>query len=60
MSEFKVTFNLNVKLGNELYRKGESATVPEDVHDALLETGVIDSDFERVVEKRPKAKSKEG
>lgn len=60
MPEFKVTFNLNVKLGNELYRKGESATVLEDVRDVLLETGVIDSDFERVAEKRPKAKGKEG
>ncbi|MEK4712246.1 hypothetical protein [Sporosarcina sp. FSL K6-5500] len=59
MLEFKVTFNRNVKLGTDRYRKGESATVPEDVCDVLMESGVIDSDFERTVEKRPKAKSKE-
>lgn len=59
MPEFKVTFNRNVKLGKNLYQIGESATVPEDICDALMESGVIDSDFERIVEKRPKAKSKE-
>jgi len=53
-------FNQNVKLGTDRYRKGESATVSEDVGDELMESGVIDSDFERIVEKRPKVKSKEG
>ncbi|WP_342538334.1 hypothetical protein MKY15_19735 [Sporosarcina sp. FSL K6-1540] len=59
MSEFKVTFNRNVKLSTDRYRKGESATVPEDVCNALMESGVIDSDFEQIAVKRPKAKSKE-
>ena len=60
MSEIKVTFNCNVKLGTDQYRIGESATVPEDLCDELMESGVIESDFERIVEKRPKVKSKEG
>lgn len=60
MPEFKVTFNRNVKLGTDRYRKGESATVPEDVCNALMESGVIDSDFEQIAAKRPKVKNKEG
>lgn len=59
MSEFKVTFNQNVKLGKEPYRKGESVTVPEAVCDELVGKGVIDSNFEPVVAaKKEKAGAK--
>lgn len=46
MLEFKVTFNRNVKLGNELYPKGDSAIVNEDVCDELLAIGVISDNYE--------------
>lgn len=48
MLEFKVTFNRNVKLGNELYPAGDSATVNEDICDELLEVGVINSNYETI------------
>lgn len=59
MPECKVTFNQNVKLGDDLYRNGDTATVAEEDCDELVKLGVINSNFERVAGKRPKAKSKE-
>lgn len=51
MPEFKVTFNCNVKLGKDLFRKGDSATVTEDVCESLVETGVITDDYEPIKSK---------
>lgn len=52
MLEFKVTFNRNVKLGKDLYRNGDSATVEEDVCDELVAKGVINDGYQSI-EKEP-------
>ena len=48
MLEFKVTFNQNVKLGQNLFRTSDTTTVDEDVRDELLEVGVINANYETV------------
>lgn len=53
MLEYKVKFNQNVKLGNSIYRKGDTTTVAEDVCDELVELDVIEEGFE-LVTKEPK------
>lgn len=53
MSEFKVTFNLNVKLGKDIYRIGDSTTVDEGVFDELEKKGVINDDYQPLA-KKPK------
>ncbi|KAA0944079.1 hypothetical protein FQ087_18305 [Sporosarcina sp. ANT_H38] len=53
MTGFKVTFNQNVKLGMDIYRKGDSTTVDEGVCDELVELDVIEEGFELVM-KEPK------
>lgn len=50
MSEFKVKFNQNVKLGSELYRKDESAIVKEEVCGELETIGVIYDDYQPLSE----------
>lgn len=48
MLKFKVTFNRNVKLGKDLYQKGETSTVGEDICDELVEKGVINEGYEPI------------
>ncbi|MEK5070261.1 hypothetical protein [Sporosarcina sp. FSL K6-1508] len=48
MSEVKVTFNRNVKLGNALHRKGDAAIVAENVCGELVELDVIEKGFELI------------
>lgn len=59
MLEFKVTFNRNVKLGNDLYRKGDSATVEEDVCGELEAKGVINDDYQPLAKKPDEPKTVE-
>lgn len=57
MTEYKVTFNQNVKLGQKPYRTGGSAIVDEGVLDELLVAGVISSDYETVTKAPEKPKT---
>lgn len=53
MTDYKVTFTCNVKIGEDLYRNGEEATITEEVFEAIEDLEVIESKFERI-EKTPK------
>ncbi|MCK1999731.1 hypothetical protein MPH47_21325 [Psychrobacillus psychrodurans] len=53
MPDYKVTFKSNVKLGQDLYRTGEEATVSEEVFESIKDLKVIESKFEQI-EKAPK------
>lgn len=53
MSDYKVTFTSNVKIGDDLYRTGEEATISEEVFEVIEDHKVIESKFERI-EKAPK------
>ena len=54
MSKYEVTFNQNVKLGRDIYRKGNKVTVNEADLEAL--TDVIEADYEEIKQelKEPK------
>ena len=53
MSDYKVTFTSNVKLGEDLYRVGDEATVSEELFKSIEDLKVIESKYERI-EKAPK------
>ncbi|MGE7977356.1 hypothetical protein [Psychrobacillus sp. NPDC093200] len=53
MSDYKVTFTCNVKLGEDLYRAGDEATISEELFISIEYLKVIDSKYERI-EKAPK------
>lgn len=53
MSDYKVTFTSNVKLGEDLYRVGDEATISEELFESIEDLKVIESKFERI-EKAPK------
>ncbi|MRX54839.1 hypothetical protein GJU41_12725 [Bacillus idriensis] len=43
MAKIQVSFNRNVKIGEDRYAAGESATVSKKDYESLLESGVINS-----------------
>ncbi len=53
MSDYRVTFTNNVKLGQDLYRAGDEATISEEVFESIEDLKVIEPKFERI-EKVPK------
>ena len=53
MTDYKVTFTSNVKIGEDLYRTGEEATVSEEVFEEIEDLKVIETKFERI-DKAPK------
>lgn len=53
MSDYKVTFTSNVKLGQDLYRAGDEATISEEQFESIEDLKVIESKYERI-EKAPK------
>lgn len=48
MPDYKVTFTSNVKLGQELFRAGEEATISEEGFESIENLKVIESKFERI------------
>jgi len=53
MTDYKVTFTSNVKIGEDLYRTGEEATISEEVFEEIEDLKVIETKFERI-DKAPK------
>ena len=53
MSDYKVTFTSNVKLGEDLYRVGDEATITEELFESIEDLKVIESKYDRI-EKAPK------
>ena len=54
MTDYKVTFNCNVKVGEDLYKAGEEATVPEDAFETVHASKLIEPKFEEI-ERAPKS-----
>ena len=53
MTDYNVTFTSNVKIGEDLYRTGEEATISEEVFEEIEDLKVIETKFERI-DKAPK------
>lgn len=50
MTQFKVTFNRNVKFGKNPYRKGDTVIIHEEQLNVLKDSKVITSNIEELLE----------
>ncbi|MGE7623597.1 hypothetical protein ACQKMD_11180 [Viridibacillus sp. NPDC096237] len=57
MSEIRVTFNQHVKLDKDLFQKGNTVNITEDVFNSIKDLDIIDPGYEHIVEVQEAPKS---